>query len=35
MSYGYLLTEPLCDPLRDNARFQKLLADKKRQLHPG
>ena len=34
MSYGYLRFEPACDPLRDNPRFQKLLADKKKQLPP-
>ena len=34
MSYGYLRFEPAYDPLRDNLRFQKLLADKKKQLPP-
>ena len=34
MSYGYLRFEPALDPLRDNPRFQKLLADKKKQLPP-
>ncbi len=35
MSYGYLRYEPALDPLRDAPRFQKLLADKKKQLHPS
>jgi tetratricopeptide (TPR) repeat protein len=34
MSYGLLRFEPAFDPLRDNPRFQKLLADKKKQLPP-
>ena len=34
MSYGYLAFEPAYDPLRENPRFQKLLADKKKQLPP-
>lgn len=34
MSYGYLRYEPAMDPLRDDPRFQKLLADKLSQLPP-
>ena len=34
MSHGYLRFEPALDPLRDNPRFQKLLADKKKGLSP-
>jgi len=34
MSYGYLRYEPWLDPLRDDPRFQRLLADKKSKLPP-
>jgi len=35
MSYGYLRYEPALDPLREDPRFQKLLAEKKRALRPS
>jgi serine/threonine-protein kinase len=35
MSYGYLRYEPALDPLREYPRFQRLLADKKKQLRPS